>query len=627
MIESTCSIYPPKSTAYVQLRSGFLSSHANFLCLIALALSASLPAAPHRPAQSQPLKSKVAWYMNETAMTEDGRLTFLEKTWWPRAQKLREGESFTLDLNHDGQPDTLITRKDNNIVEAIDDSGHAGNIWNTADTAYVVSYGGTGIVDRMVVYSDNDNDGKADEMEIRYYRDGYLRYGWFGENYDKDGAQIFHLTNWQYDGNQFDSKFRGNLMIYVNKYDPVTRTWTPLSECPFAFYDPNHDGLGEIVLRSAVQHKSVASTGDLDHANSYDPMWQKDPLPLKEMEVANMRLSYDIDPEPRQNALTRPHYNFGFTMIGQLPYEFASMRYTNPRRRAPQTVVRMNWNRALETAFHFPASTTAFSWDEAHGVDRWEGQFWIYERRILANTGSPTERWNMRREYMPGSSRERQIYYSPVDQRYHLRGAREMWLEAEHLVHGGRDLEFRAYDTTGDGFFDTWEVFRPGNPVPVRTSHVFKAANRLVPLDRLTMLHEYNEKILPEAIAQDEAFIAEMKKFASSSLASEYEAAAAKAETQEKRRYCLDIARELLFLEARDKLYARNQTGIYQALADAEPPEVKGRGPVNAHYTVEDTVLFWNAAIRIEDFVRAYGEGDFARARKDMQELGTAQPH
>ncbi len=64
---------------------------------------------------------------------------------------------------------------------------------NKADAAYLVSFKGTGLVDRMIVYIDNDHDGKADEMELRHYRDGYLRYAWFGENYDKDGAQIFAL--------------------------------------------------------------------------------------------------------------------------------------------------------------------------------------------------------------------------------------------------------------------------------------------------------------------------------------------------------------------------------------------------------------------------------------------------
>ena len=113
-----------------------------------------------------------------------------------------------MDLNKDGKPDTVIMKKDGNIVEAIDDSGRANDIWNTVSTTYVVSLKGTGLIDRMIDYIDNDGDGKSDEMEIRHYQDGYLRYAWFGENYDKDGVQIFDLKNWSYAGNNGNNKFR-----------------------------------------------------------------------------------------------------------------------------------------------------------------------------------------------------------------------------------------------------------------------------------------------------------------------------------------------------------------------------------------------------------------------------------
>lgn len=79
----------------------------------------------------------------------------------------------------------------------------------------------------------------------------------FGENYDNDGTQIFSLKNWQYSGNGFTSKFRGNTMIYLNKYNPATRAWQPLSECPFAFYDRRHTGLAEIVVRISAAPQSI----------------------------------------------------------------------------------------------------------------------------------------------------------------------------------------------------------------------------------------------------------------------------------------------------------------------------------------------------------------------------------
>ena len=88
---------------------------AAVLSLVALTLS-------HAGAQSLP------WYMQETAMSADGRLTFLNKPWWPRAKALAEGQSFTLDLNKDGRPDTLIRRQDGNIIEIIDDTGKATDI-------------------------------------------------------------------------------------------------------------------------------------------------------------------------------------------------------------------------------------------------------------------------------------------------------------------------------------------------------------------------------------------------------------------------------------------------------------------------------------------------------------------
>lgn len=78
-------------------------------------------------------KAPLAWYMRETAMSKDGRLTLLDKPWWPRPKQLAEGESFTMDLNHDGRADNVVMRKDGSIIEAIDDTGQANDILNKVD--------------------------------------------------------------------------------------------------------------------------------------------------------------------------------------------------------------------------------------------------------------------------------------------------------------------------------------------------------------------------------------------------------------------------------------------------------------------------------------------------------------
>jgi hypothetical protein len=597
-------------------------------------------------AQEESRNPNELWFMRETAMDANGRLTFLDKPWWPRARQLTEGKSFTLDLNGDGRPDTVVERVDGNLIEAIDDTGHASNILNRVSTAYLVSYGGTGLVDRMVAYIDNDGDGKCEEMEIRYYQDGYLRFAWFAENYDHDGAQLFDLKNWQYSGNGFASKFRGNVLMYLNKYDPSTGHWVPLAECPFAFLDPNHDGFAQIVLRVSAVPKLGVTPDELDYANN--PAYRFSPSSPKAEDIVmgNLRLSYSLDPEPRYQG---PHFTFGFTMVGAAPYQTTGRLYTNPRRRPPQTVVRLPWEGALETALHYEAQETGLSWDEHNDQHRWEGQFWIWERRLLENTGNPVYRWNMRREYSPHPSTARRLYYSGVDKRYHFFGAVESWLEVGHLVNNKKDLEIRAYDSNGDGYLDTWEVFCGDNPVPVRTTRVLNQKITPVPLDREFLVADYNTRVLPQAIADDEQLISAMKGFVSLPLARRYEEEAARATSSEAKRYSLDIARELYFLKLRDALYARDSTALYpgrpEAMTDfgglGEPIRLPVRsvfllslrsfwhvrGLLHAtcsllkEYTYGDTAEFWHSASQTRVFVDDYGNGDFAAATRDLHDI------
>jgi hypothetical protein len=568
------------------------------------------------------------WYMKETDMTADGRLTFLSKPWWPKAKALQEGGSFSLDLNHDGHPDTLIQKKDGNIIEIIDDSGKAQDIAsNQWSAAYVVSLNGTGLVDRMVAYIDNDGDGKADETDFRHYRNGYLRYSWFSENHDGAGGPVFVLKNWSYvGGNDPQNKFRGNSEIYLNKFDPITGTWVPLSECPFTFWDLNKDGHSDIVLRVSAAPLNSNTGTDTDYANRYEYMWAPEATPLKEMGNMNVRFSYNLDPDPRKEPATKPHFTFGFNLVGEQPYEYPGMQYTNLKRRPPQTVVRIPRTSGVEMALHYPAQHTGLTWDEARSVFRWEGQFWIYEREYMPNTGGPVMRWNMRREYSPAPSTERKLYYSDVDKRYHLSGAREGWLEVGHLVNDTKDLEFRYFDSDGDGYLDTTQVLLGSNPVPVRSSRVLDLRIRPVTLTREAMQREYNNRILPMAIRENEQLIGVLKTIVQPSLAASYEAEAVKAESAERRRFCLDIARELYFLAARDLFYANNAASPYSTLPPAKSSSrTFTAGPVEGGYTLGDTLRFWKTAKLIEGFVASYEAGDLEAAAARAREITEAK--
>ncbi|MEO6829631.1 MAG: hypothetical protein ABI164_07450, partial [Acidobacteriaceae bacterium] len=220
----------------------------------------------------------------------------------------------------------------------------------------------------------------------------------------------------------------------------------------------------------------------------------------------------------------------------------------------------------------------------------------------------------------------RQLYYSGVDKRYHLRDASEMWIEVGHVVGDEKDLEIRAYDTNHDGFLDTWEVFQAGQATPVRVTRVLDPQARIVPLDRRSMRSEYNAHILPNAIAEDQQLISEMKKLVSSALAAKYEDAAAQSQMPESRRYCLDIARELYFLKTRDELYTRNSAGDYPALSEAAPQRIVTAGPVDNRYTIKDTLRYWTLAGQIEQFVDAYGSGHYVEAQEILKVINTAKP-
>jgi hypothetical protein len=309
-------------------------------------------------------------------------------------------------------------------------------------------------------------------------------------------------------------------------------------------------------------------------------------------------------------------------MVGAQPYSYPRMNYTNPRRRPPQTVVRIPADEGVDVALHYPAEQTGFTWDEARTVFRWEGQFWIFERVYMPNTGGPTMRWNMRREFSPKPSNERKLYFSDVDKRYHLFGATEGWMEVGHLVNEQKDLEFRYFDSDGDGYLDTTQVFLGANPAPVRTSHQRDVRARTVVLNREALRDEYNDRVLPQAIAADQKLINVLKGASQDPLAAAYESEAAKAESPERRRYCLDIARELYFLHARDAFYTKAAGGPYPALNPARnSARILTPGPVAGGFTLGDSLTYWKNAKLTEDFVDAYDNGRIDQAASAGEQL------
>jgi hypothetical protein len=555
------------------------------------------------------------WWEKVTAPA-DGKLVLTDFKWWSKAQKLKPGEKFFVDLDKDGDPDLMVRREEKNLVVIVDDDDDMKMSDADGDKdsdCYLVDYGADGVVDRMVDYIDNNGDNVADEMEIRYYQNGELRYAWMWEDIDKDG-KMWDLENYQYSAKPYKCDMLGDNLFYLNKYDAPRDAWIPFSECPFAFYDTDGDGRTEVVVR--VSASPIGSDKEHDYANNYKFMWAPMEDSMRNVGNVNVRLSYSVknaDTAKRQYAA-----DMGFTMNGEVPYRYPDQAYTNPRRRTPKTVRRIPWNKAVDVALKYPAKQTGYTWDEYDDNDRWEGIFWMWERRIIPNTGGPNLKWNKRREYDKDPSSERKVYYSGVDRRIHLFGAEEGWIEVGQIRGSAKIGEVRMLDTDGNGYFDTWEYDLDNDGVPERTTTVRDEKARMLRLDQKELHDFYTREVLPAAIAENEKLIAALKALAEDEQAGVFLALAKDCDSRERQRYLLDLAREKLFAKALNELYRRSKA------QEANSNMSNSRSPQHLENQKRSSA-WWEFSRGIQDFRDSYGAGDYARAAQLLERLVAAK--
>ena len=464
------------------------------------------------------------WWMAHTTLTESGGLRLDDKPWWERAVALGLDDSFVVE---DGR--CLVRRESFKVrsgktVDAIvwvlddDEDGSLESGGDTDSDCYVADYGRDGAVDRVVDYIDDDGDGDPDEMDIRYFVRGELRYCWFGMDIDDDGV-MWSLRGYEYGGPSFfESDPYGDGMVYMNKLDTETGGWSPISECPFAFYDTDRDGFSEVVVRCSAVPLSYDTDADPDYANDYGRFSAPWNPALRKMGIVNIRYSFDVD--NLSSTDTPLHYDFGFNLVGAAPYDFPGMRHFNPKRRPPQVTVVTPWEDLRDISDCYEARETGFTWHEnlddaisiGHGARanddyRWEGVFWIWERRFMENTGGPGQKWNVRREYSNTPASRRELYYSGVDRRIHLKHAKEGWIQVGHFAGIGSLGEIRMFDTNANGYFDRWE-YEFGEWRRVVTVSDEKAED--IPWDYEAVSERYTHDILPEAMNATGRFIGAM---------------------------------------------------------------------------------------------------------------------
>ena len=580
------------------------------------------------------------WWMKQTAMTKDGTIARLsDMPWWEAARRLKLDESFIIEAEGEAKGRMLVRRERfkirtgeevEGIIWVIDDDGD-GSLSQGGDgdsDCYVADYGCDGIVDRLVDYMDNDGDQVPDEMDIRYFEDGRLNRALLRWDIKRDG-NMWKVGGYEYNGDSyFESDAYGDNIFCMNKFNSDNGVWSPIGECPFAFYDLDGDGYGEIVVRVSAAPLDYRLGQDPDYVNTtHLRPWGKE---MARMGVVNIRYSFDVDGlSGKDNPL---HYDAGFNLVGALPYEFPGMGQHNSKRRPPQETVVMPWKDVRAIANAFPARETGFSWfentDESRSIGygehkkenfRWEGVFWIWERRFMGNSGGPCQKYNIRREWTSKPQRSRELYYSGVDRRIHLFGAEEGWLEIGHFGGLGKIGEVRMLDTDQNGYFDRWEVCLEGEDQPMRVTTVRDERARRVPFDEEYLYRPYATEILPEAMAANTKLMKAMDEALPFELPEGLRRAMAEG-PDNFRRYAQDVSRELQYQNLRDHFRKRSQA----VLSNLENGPDYARDSGDLHEasratggdldSTPNSHTAWKLERALMELDQAYGQGDFDRA-------------
>lgn len=583
------------------------------------------------------------WWMQETALKTDGTIVpFSSRPWWSRAKDLKVGESFVVPAEGEAK-DRMLVRKEKfwtsgmvsklreleAVVWIIDDDGDGSALQggDQDSDCYAVDYDADGSVDRMVDNIDNDGDGRRDELDLRYFDNGRLNWSWFGDDLDHDGA-IRKITGYER-GDEFQADPYGDGIFYMNKLNPLRGVWSPISEDPFAFYDTDGDGYSETVVRVSAVPRSYDVSRDPDYANqAYLRPWEP---PMADIGIINVRYSFDVD---RGSSKASPlHYDIGFNMLGSLPYDFPGMVRTNPKRRPPQETTVVPWKDLRAVADRYEARETGFSWNEnaddtvANGADpakfsgtddyRWEGVFWMWERRFIGNTGGPCQKWNMRREWRSRPAAKRELYYSEIDRRIHLLGAEEGWIEIGHFSGLGTIGEVRMFDTNRNGFFDRWEVYLEGDPRPVRVTTVKDEKARIIDAAPDALTEFFTGEVLPKAMADRRRLMKAMSDWRP------YEAppgltAAMETGSESYRRYALDVACELQYQDFRGALMKQAEAVLAQLRLASTEESFMGdllaiKRDQDKSKDLEKTVnshTAWRLIRALAELDAAYGAGD-----------------
>lgn len=419
-----------------------------------------------------------------------------------------------IDLDGDGDPDILRTVTANGIpVQWIDDDDDMqyGDLEGDTDNDCLMIdrnkdgvYGGYG--DLIIDWVGEDEDGNpamqvvVDNIpEANRMKTGNGHYMWVVDT-DKDDVfnyidwNTFTLRCWIHNGlSDFYEDYNGKstfMKIHstTERVNDVRMNW----ENPFLFYDPDNDGLTEMVIRFCDSPKIVKENGQANSVLSGDIDWVSVSMDTDNDNAPGNEFDFDMTIHftgPGFNYENQKHINKNLRGLPEADTFFLDARW----RKLPELLY-PDHDAAWDLTFKEGKwDKVWFTYDEDDDCNRWE-RVELYQPRDpfkvgknqggIDNNGQADPAGD-RGEWDEDNSGHGQLYVSPIDGKIHLYGAEwGCWrIDQNARYYQGMGGIYDGYgpkrieteptvfptvkytDTDNNGFFDLMEFDLDGDKV------------------------------------------------------------------------------------------------------------------------------------------------------------------
>ena len=411
------------------------------------------------------------------------------------------GDKILLDTNNDGAVETLYfidrsqrhgNEKQPLVVKVIDQDGDmADNPEGDQDSdLYIADWFGDGSIDGVIDYNDFDGDNDLDEQLLYSRGEEGIMVTWardFG-----DDNKLWKVKNYVYKQyeSQWDCDFNGDEMfVFTFLYDGYNKL-SPRNEIAFAFYDLDGDNFSEEAVR----------------------------LSGKDGVADDLRYSMDIDNDNHLNKLGHHDYDFSLSCIG--PNQLPGSALTVLNIQSIESGAVMDWEKMRETVKSLSWKPIHLTWDENDNninyrnknFERWEGVI-SHENEFVRGVGSPSGGpFNKRNEVDVDGSGAMKLYFSEVDQRIHLFGAEQGWINVDFNYDEITDFMIEMSDENKDGFIDYWRYDVDADGVPDREyKNPDASKNKILEFEYQAISSVYNPA-LENVLINNQQIIMEFKR-------------------------------------------------------------------------------------------------------------------